>query len=232
MKNQKEYTKLAKLITSDFKARRDDFIASLRSYTTTTEIMSHWRYKDLITPSKKKLDWTETGLKVYLIERYDLKQGKEIEKKLSELAYTLNSGELNSIKVSVEWKRSATWGSNPKAEAWARFKMMDSEYNDSNYVESGSIGGCGYDKLSTAVAEVLNQVPQLKRALYLLKAKKPNVTNHDLFGYGSGYGKLPSFEGGVGVSCYPAIFKAIGFEFRTVASGKTFDVFEITKLKN
>jgi len=96
-------------------------------------------------------------------------------------------------------------------------------------VVSGSIGGCGYDKLSTAVAECLNQVNAVLRPLYLMKDKHTGKKNHEYLGYGSGYGILPNFEGGVGVSCYPRIFENVGYEFKTIASGKTFDVFTITK---
>jgi len=52
----------------------------------------------------------------------------------------------------------------------------------------------------------------------------------EIFGYGSGYRVLPYFEGGVGVSCYPEIFKKIGFNFRQTASGKHFDAFEVTPI--
>jgi hypothetical protein len=66
--------------------------------------------------------------------------------------------------------------------------------------------------------------------MYELKNKKHKLTNRELFGYGSGYGILPNFEGGVGVSCYDRIFNAIGYEFKTVSSGKTFDVYRISKV--
>ena len=40
--------------------------------------------------------------------------------------------------------------------------------------------------------------------------------NRNIFGYGSGYGILPYFEGGVGVSSYYKIFNTIGLEFKQV----------------
>ena len=52
---------------------------------------------------------------------------------------------------------------------------------------------------------------------------------NELFGYGAGYGILPYFEGGVGVSCYPKIFEKIGFNFRQTGNGKMYDSFEVTK---
>lgn len=136
----------------------------------------------------------------------------------------------------MEWKRSRMWGSNPSAECWYSFKDAAGQYN-SGYCVSGSIGGGGYDKGSTAVANVLNQINEVLKPLYAKKDKhikgiapnRQNEAHRDLFGYGSGYGILPSIEGGVGVSCYPKIFESIGYKFSTQASGKTFDVYTITK---
>jgi hypothetical protein len=67
--------------------------------------------------------------------------------------------------------------------------------------------------------------------LYTEKEKNVTAKNHEILGYGSGYGILPSIEGGVGVSCYPTIFKNVGFEFKTTASGKSFDAYSIEKIK-
>ncbi len=94
---------------------------------------------------------------------------------------------------------------------------------------SGSIDGYGYDKQSTAVANCLNQIDEILKMLYTIKNDNIDKENRDLLGYGSGYGLTPSIEGGVGVSCYPYIFSKLGYEFKTIASGKTFDVYTITK---
>ena len=59
------------------------------------------------------------------------------------------------IKISIEWKKSATWGANPHGEAWLSFIDKDGHRN-SKYVTFGGVSGCGYDKLSTAVAGCLN----------------------------------------------------------------------------
>ena len=122
------------------------------------------------------------------------------------------------------------WGANPNAECWYSYKDAEGNHR-SGYVTSGSIGGCGYDKGSTAVAMCLNQINEVLKPLYVIKNNVVPMEqqNRDIFGYGSGYGILPSIEGGVGVSCYPKIFKSIGYKFTTQASGKTFDVYTITK---
>lgn len=76
--------------------------------------------------------------------------------------------------------------------------------------------GCGYDKLSTSVSSVLNEYKPLLKMLYQFKNNNVNTDNRKLFGYGSGYGLLPYFEGGVGISCYYKIFNSIGLQFKEI----------------
>ena len=76
--------------------------------------------------------------------------------------------------------------------------------------------GCGYDKLSSAISEVLNEYKPLLKMLYELKEANINTNNRELIGYGSGYGLLPYFERGVGISCYYKIFNSIGLQFKEI----------------
>ena len=126
------------------------------------------------------------------------------------------------ITVTIEWNKNKTWGNCPKA-------TVRTSGNVFNSFESSRITGCGYCKESTAFAEAVNQVNGILKRLYSKKEKHPRTKNHKLFGYGSGYYNLPYFEGGVGVSCYPDIFKSMGYKMRHISGGKTFDVWEITK---
>jgi len=176
-------------------------------------------------------NYTFNALKGYLISRKEKAIYKAIEREVKHINTVASAGKLVDAKISIEWKRSQMWGSNPTAECWYSFIGNDGNQH-SGYVKSGSIGGCGYDKQSTAVADCLNQINEVLKPLYHLKNEQLAVSdkkNHELLGYGSGYSILPRIEGGVGVSCYPAIFDKIGMDFKTVASGKTFDVYTITK---
>lgn len=160
-------------------------------------------------------------MKDYLKRRIEASFEKRLPKELKKLE--LNEvRELTEIVITVEWKKNRTWGANPRAEAFVLGK---------GYLQSSSIGGCGYDKKSTAVAEVLNQVDYFKKLLFEHKNKRNNFRkkNSEVFGYGSGYGILPNIEGGVGVSCYTDIFSKIGFKFEQVSNTKTTDVFRISK---
>jgi len=219
---------IVKAVTAEEKKRLNDFINEVNE-VQSMEQLNNWRFNNLLPKGKKMSSFNSLdAAKAYLIARKEKKAYKQIEREVEQINAISAAGKLISAKISVEWKRSATWGANPTAEAWIRFINKDGQ-TDSIYLKSSSIGGCGYDKLSTAIAEALNQSNEVLKPLYLLKNKNIEAKNHELIGYGSGYGIKPKLEGGVGVSCYPAIFNKIGFDFKTVASGKTYDVYEITK---
>lgn len=223
---------LIKAIEVEQKKRLEDFIFSINE-VNEIKGLQRWQYNDLLPKGKDVSKFTFDSLKAYLISRREKAIYKAIEREVKKINTVANAGDLLEVKISIEWKRSAMWGSNPVAECWYAYNDKDGNRN-SNYAKSGSIGGCGYDKQSTAVADCLNQINEVLKPLYLAKDKIQNPIqndskNQDLFGYGSGYGILPSIEGGVGVSCYPAIFDKVGYKFSAVASGKTFDVYSITK---
>lgn len=152
------------------------------------------------------------------------------EKQLEKLRTAAAAPDLVDIDISVEWKRSRTWGANPTAD----IRTVDGWF-------SGHASGCGYDKQSAAVAEALNQSPAVLKVLYKLaekalqEDKAPKrfdngvISWGDLLGYGSGYSVLPYFEGGVGVSCFWAIFKNAGYEVRSAGSGRMFDCYHVGK---
>ena len=144
------------------------------------------------------------------------------EKRLNEELAYLNEIEnakpyINEYSLAVEWKNSRMWGFNPTA-------------TDSDGNTSGSIGGCGYCKHSTATARVLNQNLSLIYRMCELKEKylknNPNTEenqndiNRKVLGYGSGYGIIPRFEGGVGVNCHITILYKCGVEMREISNTK------------
>lgn len=201
--------------------KNNQFKLDLINEVESTDVKKlDWRLSDLLTAGQKKKQFSLEELKEVLKQRLNKHLEKSLSKELKRLEFS-DLPEIETLTINVEWRKSKMWGMNPTAEAYV---------NGIGQVSSGSIGGCGYDKQSTAVANVLNQVPQFLKLMYELKNNNTETKNHDLFGYGSGYYVLPSFEGGVGVSCYPKIFEKIGYKFETIANGKTFDVFRITKL--
>lgn len=155
---------------------------------------------------------------------------KKIEKDMADYFKRLHEAEqagiLKSAPISITWKRSPMWGNNPTAELQTTFEKDG--YTHYSRVNGTSVGGCGYDKESTAVAQVLNQSPEVMKLLYDAAERQPDKKHHDALGYGSGYGILPYFEGGVGVPCFRAIFEKLGYKWEWTASGKNFDVYTIT----
>ena len=98
-------------------------------------------------------------------------------------------------------------------------------------IEGKYTGGWGYDKLSTALAEVLNQYQPLIKVMYeyindkMWEEGSLTINNHKVLGYGSGYGILPYFESGVGVSSFYKIFDNLGLKLTQV----TDEFYRITK---
>lgn len=202
-----------------------DNIIELQSLTSTTDILSKWYFKNTMTKAAQAKEWDIDGLKEYITGRINKASANKVQEITKRLDTVWNANrEIESISISVEWTKSKTWGNNPSAEIIVRFtdKTCD-RYN------SGKISGCGYDKESTAIARAINQCNEFLRAMYQIKEKNINAENRALFGYGSGYGVRPYLEGGVGVSCYPNIFSAIGYVWAGVSHGKTYDVYTVNK---
>lgn len=145
---------------------------------------------------------------------------REIDKKtaaqLAQLDRVAAAPALSYLSILVDWVRSRTWGYNPHAEAMSNAGTF-----------TGTASGCGYDKESAAVAEALNQCDSVLQLLYTYKenalaagesdeSKTASCgrSNGSIIGYGAGYGAIPYFEGGAGVSCFWSILKKCGFEVR------------------
>jgi len=224
--NIKAMKKLIKAIETELKNERVKFVKELKAYDSVEFILNGWYYKSFLTPTKLKLApfMGLDQLVELIVLRYDIKSAKRRAEKIDRIKYVMGAKDVVSVVINIEWKRSQTWGHNPNADA--RVSYID---GTCEYFNSGSIGGCGYDKESTAVANCINQVNGILKALYIKRAKNVKKTTREVFGYGSGYGLLPRIEGGVGVSCYPEIFEAIGFKFNKLSSGKSFDVYQIVK---
>ena len=161
------------------------------------------------------------------------RKAKMEEKELVEIESQKKQKEVKSLNIIIEWKRSYTWGNNPNATAEVSYKDGSFERRDGY-----SCSGCGYDKESTVIAKIFNDFLRYKLYKKLIWEDSINgeKTDHPygVYYYGgkvkekleSGYISKPSFNGGVGTSCYYKIGKFIGGKFENIASGKTFDVFK------
>lgn len=142
---------------------------------------------------------------------------KELNDQLEKLENVNNAHDKlpNDLVLIINFYKSNTWGYCPKG-------------SDNYGHETSSITGCGYCKESTATAQLLNQNYPILRKLYKAKNKKANEENNDLLGYGSGYGILPSFEGGVGVSCHVRILELLGYKV-TLSGNKNTTILTISE---
>lgn len=204
--NEKE---LKKAIINLNKAKKEDFT-------------NLWYYSEKLTKrQKEKLTKSEQKeiLKNKIIKDYK----KRLVKNLKRIDTIKNANNnIESITINVEWVRNKTWGYNPHATI----------YTNNGDMTEGKASGCGYDKESASIAEALNKNNDILKILYNAKNKKmtlKNTNNHDILGYGSGYGVLPYFEGGVGVSSLLNIFRKLNYniiehhteksDFYTIAKG-------------
>lgn len=154
----------------------------------------------------------------------DRKEARAEQKRVEKVEAEKNQPRIGSIKFSIEWSRSKTWGSNPHITATAYG-------NDGNYIGeyNGTCSGCGYDKESTVIAQAFNYF--LKYKLHLLAKKIVKERGTGKVPYGIHYDAESEncyFDGGIGTECYRAISEFIGGEFSHTISGKSFGVFVYT----
>lgn len=94
--------------------------------------------------------------------------------------------------VTVEWKPSKMYGNNP----------VISYHNE----KCCNVSGCGYDKLSTALGEVLRFLAPIDSPAHM-----------DIW-----------TTGGVGESATMRSLAKVDWQLKTLTKGKTFDVYELT----
>lgn len=121
------------------------------------------------------------------------------------------------IDVVVEWKKNRIWGANPRAE------LRTGE----NYYISGSIGGCGYDKESTATAQVFNLDAGMKKAALValyVDAHRPKNKRH-LYGVDFFWCSGPRFSSGCGFSSHRSALELAGYKLVNQNGGKMFNTY-------
>lgn len=127
---------------------------------------------------------------------------------------------VKEIKISVDWKRSQLYGLNPMAEvsAWT-------EKGEVYITKSRRVTGYGFCKLSTAVAEALNDNKAIMSIMHVCESEN--------LPYGvNAFHRQPNaiFVGGVGVDCYFEVFDAIGLVCTEVSNADTFNSYYIYRV--
>lgn len=159
---------------------------------------------------------------------------KRITKQHAEVEAQITQKPVKELKINIEWARSRTWGWNPKAEVWVTYQD-----GSGDYAKGFTASGCGYDKESTVIADIFNKF--LRYKLYQphkyngIHNGEPTKHPYGVYYYDGHIGEIretyiskPSYNGGVGTSCYYEIAKFIGGKFENIANGKAFGAFLYT----
>jgi hypothetical protein len=155
-------------------------------------------------------------------QRKKLREAAKHQKRIEEIKA---QPRLESLTITIEWKKSKTWGMNPHATGEA----ITTEGR--RIVGTAKASGCGYCKRSTTIADLFNQFLRHKlyneKVLSRLAVKKP---------YGislpkDGENWLPRFEGGIGEGCYRQISEAIGGAWECVANTSSVEVYQYKEIK-
>lgn len=123
----------------------------------------------------------------------------------------VNSKRVKSMQLYTTWKKSKTWGYNPYLKA--EIIYTDGTRNESNY----STTGCGYDKLSTVVADCMNDY--LRYKLFEMskhRAKKVpyGITINNIY---------KCYNCGIGINSLKDVIKFIGGKIVIDESNKNSD---------
>ena len=236
-----EMNELRKAVNDEVKSQKTTALKhfeELESFEEKEKYITQWIYKKSLNAVYKKAQakteaQKKQALKKLIALKYEAVKADKIAK-IEKAEQLLASGvKLKNIEITVEWKKSSVWGYNPHAKIdYYIFNGSHNEYKSF----TGSASGCGYDKRSASTAEAFNKCDILIAMLYNKEnerlKKAPEKARRDYIGYGSGYGALPYFEGGVGFDSHVTILKNLGFKNTYYnESNKHFDfyMFEIRK---
>jgi len=207
-----EFRNIEKALRKEYKERLKESLKELEEGKEDKTKMDYLKGRFYIRKNIKDIEKIKEKIKEYYTKR--LEKDLKLLKVIGE-AEDLKKNE--KIVIYVDWHKNRVWGYTARAR-------------DNKGHKSGIISGCGYDKLSTAVAQVLNQNKQILKELYKIKNKKENINkrNRDILGYGSGYGILPYFEGGVGIGSLKGVLENAGFKVEHYST-KMSDIITISK---
>lgn len=156
-------------------------------------------------------------IKALVLKKYARLEKKELDNFVNKRDALINTDDFIACNINVEWKRSQMWGSNPTATVTAS-SLTDYER------AIGKASGCGYDKLSACIAYAFNDCDMIKKQLWKY------ADTGAAFPYSVNVWRgIPTFDGGCGVGCFYKVFEVLGYEFKSIAGGRSFDVFQISK---
>jgi len=118
------------------------------------------------------------------------------------------------IEMPIKWRRNSNGEYNPNCNAVVYFDDGTEETT-----KKYRCSGCGYDKLSTIIAEVYNDFLTNEREEYF--SKNPDKVPYGMY--------KDFFNGGIGTNSYGRISEALGGKLERVYGDKVFDFYVFTK---
>lgn len=198
---------------------------------TKKDILNKWFLSQLLT----KYSLNHLNSDTLSLEKAKEKMIKKVQKNLAKKVEKIESKyflfscicrEVKSIEINTSWFNGGSYGWQAQSELIVNFTNYTREfYNGSK------TGGCGYDKLSTAISNCLNQSNDLRKLLHKVANKAENKGIHykNILGYGCGYGVTPYFEAGVGENSIINVLENLGFKIVAKHSANKFDYVKLSK---
>ena len=117
------------------------------------------------------------AIKFYIKDLQDEGKGKRaiINKLIKEdekITEYKNAKHIKDMTITIEWKKSRTWGANPHAQIKGHYIDNSYFYDNNDFTCSG----CGYDKESTVLSQIFNKsilCAMFSSAFHVLKVYEP-----------------------------------------------------------
>lgn len=200
--------------------KASDFMVDPREHwKDENELLNSWWIKNSF--NKRERAKLESMTYDQILNAYKARRIEEIKNESGRAAEEIKAVCAASmpefIDVTVEWKKNRTWGANPRAEV----------RTGENFHESRSVGGCGYDKESTATAECFNKDAGIKKAALVALYRNAHQPKNRRYinGVNFFHGHAPYFEGGCGFSCHRHVLELAGYKLVNQNGGKMFNTY-------
>ena len=224
-----QYTQIRKALKAESKTRLNEHIEAIKNLTS--DDMKE-EYGIFINNAPKAVykkyqagEITEKQAKAQTIEQVKKEAAKNLKKNLDKITEIENAKDVQDLEIFIDWKKSYTWGWCPRA--YIRSHLLDKQKDHYYERTEGYASGCGYDKLSSAIASALNDSNAALKLLYTAEEKRLKkainglkTSRRDFIGYGTGYGSMPYFDGGIGFNSQESIFENLGFSTKKVSNNE------------
>lgn len=153
----------------------------------------------------------------YIINNNDYKTERGVAGKLArineEYRVRAEKKDVKELKIHIYWENNL------------RASFIATTKDEKIIAKDGyTIGGYGYDKISTVVANICNDI--LSGMLFRKLNNKRKRTN---IPYGIGtHAFFPYFQGGIGLSCYYSVFEFLAGKMEHVVDRPDYDYIRVT----